>query len=237
MQRTGISHARLMRESTDRVETALHSDDHNEQLVAARIMETSGGFQRWEAEHSQLMRNVADFSGLGNQLSALKRTTLSLVHGKALFEYLKTKEVRGPERTNLVRHFYPTRGYTSAMVAEHGNYLRRSCSYLCASHVGTGVVRDDAFLDPLEQYENLYAEYFDLYCRLQLSADDVDSESEKSLLPLLKHQLGELRWQILNPRDAAPRIRRDAQLREATGDTQVLPHFKFSLMRQALKNT
>jgi hypothetical protein len=237
MQRTGISHARLMRESTDRVERALHGDDHNEQLVASRIMETSGGFQRWESEHSQLMRSVADYSGLGNQVSALKRTTFSLIHGKALFEYLKTKEVRGPQRTNLVRHFYPTRGYTFAMVAEHGNYLRRSCSFLCASHVGTGVVRDEAFLDPLEHYEDLYAEYFDLYCRLQMSTDPVDSASEKSLLPLLKHQLGELRWQILNPREAAPRIRRDVELRRATGDTQVLPYLKFGFKRPALKNT
>jgi hypothetical protein len=231
MKRTGMSHARLMRASTDRIESALHSEDHKEQLVAARIMETSGNFQRWESGHSQLMKSVADFAGLGNQVSALKRTTLGLIHGKALFDYLKNKEVRGDERTALMKHFYPNRGFTSALVTEHGNYLRRSCSFLCTSHVGNDVVHDDAFLDPLQHYEELYAEYFELYCRMQMPGDQVDSASERALLPLLKHQLSEWRWKILNPREAAPSIRRESQLRRPNGDTQVLPYRTLNFRR------
>jgi hypothetical protein len=38
MLRHAISHARLMRESTDRVQTALKSSDNNEQMVARRIL-------------------------------------------------------------------------------------------------------------------------------------------------------------------------------------------------------
>jgi hypothetical protein len=94
---------------------------------------------------------------------------------------------------------------------------------LCTSHVGTGLVHDPAFLDPMQHYENLYAEYFDLYCSTLFPADGVESASERSLLPLLKHQLNEWRWMVLNPRESVPRVAREREMRRATGDTQRLP--------------
>ena len=219
-----------MRESTDRVGSALHTGDAAEQLVASRIVETPDAFQRWEAEHTTLMRGVADYSVLRTQVTVLKKTSLSLIHGKALFEHLRKSAVRGPQRAELIRHFYPNRGYTAAMVAEHGSYLRKSCSFLCTSHVGTDVIRDDGFIDPIQHYENLYTEYFELYCRTRTQTD-VDSASEKALLPLLKHQLSEWRWSILNPRQSLPRMREESRLRGATGDTRRLPSLKLGLRR------
>jgi len=227
VHRSGISHARLMRESTDRVESALHSDDDKEHLVAHRILESTKTWQLWESEHSGLMRQVAEYGVLRTQAAALRHTSLRLIHGKALFEYLKKNGVRGPQRNQIIAHFYPTRGYQSAVIAEHGAYLRKACSFLCASHVGTGVVHDSTFLDPMQHYEELYAEYFELYCSsLFPPAQDADSASEHSLLPLLKHQLNEWRWAILNPRASLPRVRRESEIRRVTGDTHRLPQLK-----------
>lgn len=223
MHRNGISHARLMRESTDRVEIALCSEDRNEHLVAHRILESSSAFQLWENEHSGLMRQVADFGILRTQAVALRHTALRLIHGKALFEYLRRNEVRGTQRAQILKYFYPTRGYQYAVIAEHGGYVRKACSFLCANHVGTGLVQDCAFLDPIQHYENLYAEYFDLYCRTLFQGDGIESASERSLLPLLKHQLNEWRWVVLNPQRAQPRLRRETEIRLPTGDTQRLP--------------
>jgi hypothetical protein len=45
-------------------------------------------------------------------------------------------------------------------------------------------------------------------------------------LPLLKHQLNEWRWIILNPRAAAPKHRRESEIRVPLGDTQRLPTLK-----------
>jgi hypothetical protein len=42
-------------------------------------------------------------------------------------------------------------------------------------------------------------------------------------LPLLKQQLNEYRWAILDPRRAQPFLRREAELRMPTGDTQRMP--------------
>lgn len=211
-----------MRESTDRIESALRSDDDGEQLVAHRILENPRNWQLWESEHSGLMRQIADYGVLRTQAAALKLTSLRLIHGKALFEYLRRNEVRGGERTRVLSHFHPTRGYHSAVIAEHGGYVRKACSYLCTSHVGTGLAHDPAFLDPMQHYERLYGEYFDLYCRTLFPKDEIESACEQSLLPLLKHQLNEWRWIILNPREAAPRIKRERELRRSTGDTQRL---------------
>jgi len=226
VHRSAISHARLMRESTDRVESALHSDDDREHLVAQRIFENPKTWELWECEHSSLMRQVADYSVLRSQAAALRHTALRLIHGKALFEYLRRNEVRGVERTQILQHFYPTRGYHYAVIAEHSGYLRKACSYLCASHVGTGLVQDPAFLDPMQHYEDLYREYFRLYCETLFPKEGVESASELALLPLLKHQLTEWRWMILNPRQALPSVKRESELRRPLGDTQRLPILK-----------
>src|ERR1700704_776621 len=159
VHRSAISHSRLMRESTDRIELALRSDDDKEHLIAHRMSENSKTWELWEHEHSGLMRQIADYGVLHTQAAALRQTALRLIHGKALFEYLRRKGVRGTQRTRIVGYFYPTRGYQYAVIAEHGAFVRKAGSFLCASHVGTDLVQDPVFLDPMQHYENLYAEY------------------------------------------------------------------------------
>jgi len=229
VHRSAISHSRLMRESTDRIESALHGDDDKEHLVARRILESTKSWELWESEHSGLMRQVADYGVLRTQAAALRHTALRLIHGKALFEYLRKNEVRGAERSQILHHFYPTRGFQYAVIAEHGGYMRKACSYLCASHVGSGLVQDPAFLDPMQHYEDLYAEYFHLYCSTLFPPDGAESASERSLLPLLKHQLNEWRWMILNPRQSLPRVKRESEMRRPIGDTQRLPLLKIRI--------
>ena len=107
MHRSAISHSRLMRESTDRIETALHSEDGYEQRVAHRLAESSKTWELWENEHSGLMRQVADYGVLRTQAAALRHTALRLIHGKALFEYLRRKGVRGAERARMLQLLLP----------------------------------------------------------------------------------------------------------------------------------
>jgi hypothetical protein len=215
-----ISHARLMRESTDRVQAALVSADAGEQLIARRVLDSADAWGLWEREHSYLMRKLAD-CGARAQVEELKQTTFRLLHGKALFQYLRKSSVRGRRRQRVIAHFRPGRSFEAAIISEHGAYVRKACSFLCTSHLGTDVVRDPAFLDPMQRYEELYAEYFDLYCS-SLIAESGDAASQRSLLPLLKQQLQEYRVAILDPRAAQPFLKREADLRRATGDTQRL---------------
>lgn len=223
MLRHAISHTRLMRESTDRIQLALQSADVNEQLIARRILESPAIWSAWESEHSLLMRQLANCGVRQAQVAALKHATFRLLHGKALFQYLRRSEVRGAGRTQVMAHFRPGRNYQDAVVAEHNLYLRKACSYLCASHVGSEVIEDPSFHDPIQRYEQLYTEYFNVYCSSLVDHPDADALSQQALLPLLKKQLNEYRWAILDLRRAQPFLRREADLRRPTGDTQRLP--------------
>ena len=78
----------------------------------------------------------------------------------------------------------------------------------------------------MQHYEELYTGYFALYCNTLFPKDGIESAAERSLLPLLKHQLNEWRWMILNPRQSLPRLRRESEIRQATGETQRLPQLK-----------
>jgi hypothetical protein len=216
-----------MRESTNRIEGALRSKDAQEHLVAQRILASPTAWNAWELEHSGLMRQVADFVVLRNQAVALRHAALRLIHGKALFEYLKKHNMRGEARSRIIAHFHQTLLYEHAVVAEHTVYVRKAASFLCASHLGTELVRDPAFLDPMVQYETLFTEYFELYCSTLLPQADGEASSEPALLPLLKHQLNEWRWIILNPKQALPHLQRESELRRPSGDTQKLRLLKF----------
>ena len=215
-----MSHARLMRLSTDRVEAALKYGESAEQLLARRVMENTASWEQWERAHSDLMRRVAGCNAR-LQIDELKQTTLRLLHGKALFQQLRGAGVRGDDRVRLMAHFRPGRSFEAAMISEHGEYLRKALSFLCTNHVGADVVGDPAFIDPMQRYEELYGEYFDLYCRSLLGTFQADSQ--KALLPLLKHQLGAQRAAVLDPRGAQAFLKREAALRRPTGDTQRLP--------------
>ncbi len=225
MQRSSITHARLMRESTDRVESALHSDNHAEFIIANRILENPAVWQTWENEHAGLMRQVAGGGFVRTQAAVLKQAAFRLIHRKALFEYLRDHAVRGEVRKRIFAAFHPTYGYARAVVAEHGMYLRKACSYLCTSHVGSELVQDPGFEGPLQRYESLYSEYFEIYCSsfFAQTEDDDESAAQRSLLPLLKSELDECRGAIMTPGPVRVRITREVQMRNPTGDTQRLP--------------
>src|SRR6202051_395408 len=224
MLRHTISHARLMRVSTDRVQAALSSSDNNEQLVARRILENPSVWSQWEKEHSGLMRQLANCGVRRAQIAALKHANFRLLHGKALFQYLRRNVVRGSERARVVEYFRPGRNYDNAVISGHGVCRGKACSSRCTSHVGTDVVEDPMFLDPMQRYEELYAEYFSLYCSMLVGTPS--AMTQVALLPLLKLQLNEYRWAILDPRRAQPWLRREAEIRVPTGDTQRMPALK-----------
>ncbi len=221
MHGNSVSHARLMRQSTDRVELALHSDNYGDQLVAKRILESSHTWQHWESEHSGLMHTVAANRIARAQALALKRAALRLIHRKALFEYLRNQAVRGEARAKIIRHFHPTYSYSHAIVVEHGIYLRKACSFLCTTHVGGGLFNDAEFLDPMKRYEMLYAEYFDLYARTHFMQSSEGASPQSLLLPLLKLELQECREAITDPKRYLKRFNREAELRQST-DTQII---------------
>jgi hypothetical protein len=224
MQIHAYNHARLMEESESRVEMTAYLNTPAD-TVASRVLESRETYRRWEVEHGRLMRSVSDCRHIDEQVTALRSTLFGLVHRRALFEYIRTRQVIGPKRHRLLALFYGCRDYTNAVLAEHNSYIRSSSSYVCTHHLGENLMHDAAFEEPLQLYEQWYAEYFNAYCDCELA----QSEEERhvcapldALKPLLKHRLGEARQAILAMPQELEKDWREVEIRKPNGDTQRL---------------
>lgn len=217
-------HARLMEESESRVEMTAKSLAPADILVAQRILVRPVEFTRWVAHHDHLMRAVSAHGQVSRQMVALRATAFSLVHRRALFEYLRQRQLTGAKRKKLLAVFYGCADYTNAMLAEHGNYVRSSSSYLCTQHLAENLMHDPALDEPLALYEEWYAEYFHAFCDVELAETEEEKEAclaQESLKPLLKYRVTEARKAIL-AMPQTPREWREVGIRKATGDTQRL---------------
>ena len=137
---------------------------------------------------------------------------------------MNQRHVNVDKRRRLLAVFYGCADYTNAVLAEHGNYVRSSSSYLCTQHLAEHLMHDPALDEPLTLYEEWFAEYFQAFCDVELA----DTEEEKalciaqeSLKPLLKYRVIEARKAIL----AMPQTQREwreVRIRQPSGETQRL---------------
>jgi hypothetical protein len=213
-----ISLDRLMDESGARLQQLARHGTASEQRVALRVLDDPRAWSLWENEHTVLMRKVAAAARTAGQGAALKAGSFSLIQRKALFEYLARRALRGEARRRVLAMFHGGRAYTDAMLTEHGNFVRAACSHLCSKHIGTVVMLDGAFQEPLARYEQLFDEYFQTFCDVSLGEHE-EAESLRALLPYLKHQVAELRKAILAMPRTLPDLMREAQIRRPSGDT------------------
>ena len=91
-------HARLMEESESRVEMTAKSLAPADILVAQRILVRPVEFTRWAAHHDRLMRPVSSRRQISQQMVALRAAAFTLVHRKALFEYLRQRQLLSDRR-------------------------------------------------------------------------------------------------------------------------------------------
>jgi hypothetical protein len=213
-----------MEESEWRVEVAAGSDSPDDFLMR-RVLESPGAYRRWASEHGWLLRGVSSQTRVEAQVVALRSAAMNLVHRKALFEYLRERQLLGRKRRRLFQIFYGNRDYSNAVLAEHGNYVRVSSSYVCAQHLAEHLMHDAAVADPMQLYEERFREFFRAFCDGELAETETERravEPVDALRPLLKFQLGEARQAILRMPLAPTREWREVAIRRPTGETQRL---------------
>jgi hypothetical protein len=217
------NHARLMEESESRVEMTAYLRRTPADAAACRVLESPATYRLWEAEHDRLLRPVSSQGRLDGQIAALRTTVFGLVHRRALFEYMRQRQVTGTKRHKLVALFYGYRDYANSVLTEHGKYVRCSSSYVCTQHLGENLMQDAAFTEPLELYEQFYAEYFRAYCDVEL-AETVEEKRRagplEALRPLLKYRVSEARQAILAMPQQPEEDWREVEIRKPNGDTQ-----------------
>jgi hypothetical protein len=222
----GISQARLMEESELCVAEAARFGAPAQMMVATRLMSHPEAYRRWESEHSQLMLRVSSHRYLNRQVTALRSTALTLLHRKAVFEYLQERQLTRQQRRRLMALFYSMREYSASVIAEHGNYLRGATSYWCSHHLARRLMKDGAFAEPLHLYEERYSDYFRVFCDVELADTEAEKqavESMRALKPLLKLQLAEARREILTMPYKPQKVWHEVEIRRPTGDTVRLP--------------
>lgn len=199
MRIPGISHFRLMEESETRIADMARDGNPAQVSIARRILDDTRLYQRWAAEHDRLMRAVANAAQGLPQAAALRRASFGLIHRKAMFEYLRQQKVTGRDRHAVFSLVYGDQhDYASAVVQEHGNYVRAASSLFCVQYLGLWVIEDRAFGDPIGRYEQLYGDYFRAFCGTAISADQYKSgDTMSTLVPYLKRQLSNLRHAIV----------------------------------------
>jgi len=211
-----------MEESELCVAEAARSGTPVQMMVATRLMSHPETYRHWESEHSQLMRRVSSHRYLNRQVVALRSTALLLLHRKAVFEYLQERQLTRAQRYRLMALFHSMREYTASLIAEHGNYLRGASSYWCSHHVARRLMKDGAFAEPLHLYQERYADYFRIFCDVELAETPEDKqavEPMRLLQPLLKLQLSEARREILTMQYRPQKVWREVEIRRPTGDT------------------
>ena len=196
-----VSRDQLMAASEAELARVARGVASREQQLAGQLLASPLDYRRWETEHLRLMSAVASPRRNSGQARALLSAAFSLVHRRALFEYLRTHPLRGNGRRDLLQHFHGQGSFSKAMIAEHGNYQRGSASLICAEHIGATLLTHQAFGDPMRRYENLYGEYFRSYCDSFLAppatAQLGDTDSVRMLLPHLKRDVLDVRARLM----------------------------------------
>jgi hypothetical protein len=191
-----LSHDRLMQASRDCLKRASRSEQPDAEIVAMRLTENPRAYQSWEDEHAALMRRVAAERLPAAQRESMLLAAFSLIHRKALFEYLREHGVRGSQRESLIRHFFPQRDVEDSVRAEHAQYLRSAASYLCVGYLGRDLMFDALFAQPLAEYEELYEAYFHAHCdRIIANPDRLSAPPQ--LISSMKERVSEWRSALL----------------------------------------
>jgi hypothetical protein len=221
----GINQARLMEESELCVAETAKSGTPAQMLVASRLLAHPETYRRWESEHFQLMRRVSEHRYLNRQVVALRSTALSLMHRKAVFEYLQERQLTRQQRHKLMSMFHSLKDYAASLIAEHGNYVRGASSYWCSHHLARRLMKDSAFAEPLLLYQERYTDFFRVHCDVELAETESEQQAVapmRLLQPLLKMQLTEARQEILSMAYRPEKVWREVEIRRPTGDTERL---------------
>lgn len=209
----------------------------SQMLVASRLLAYPEAYRRWESEHSQLMRRVSEHRYLDRQVIALRSTALTLMHRKAVFEYLQERQLSRAQRHKLMAMFHSLKDYSASLIAEHGNYLRGASSYWCSHHLARRLMKDGAFAEPLLLYQERYTDFFRVHCDVELAETEAEKqavESMRVLQPLLKLQLAEARLEILHMAYRPEKVWREVEIRRPSGDTERLPALRDGDMTRIL---
>lgn len=174
-------HRCLMDESEQALSYAAENASPREARIAKQVLNDPKTHRLWESRHADLVRPVAKENKRVPQVLALRSIEAGLVHRRALFDHIRKHRITGAERDKLFRVFYGPRDTIDAAVTEHRQYQLAVSSRISADHL-IQVMRDPVSTKLLDVYENIYREYFELYCLMACAEDMLIADALKAPL-------------------------------------------------------
>ena len=188
-------HRKLMDESEYALREACDSSSQRVSRIVSTLIGDSQKYRHWEANHADLLLPVAEQSNKNRQILALRKLEVQLVHRRALFNLLRSQEVRGKAREKLFRLFRATRDFQDAVIAEHQQYMMAMSSRVSADHL-IDVMHDERSKRLIDQYEETYADYFKMKCFLAITEESYFIELVQMTLKDAREDLRKKRERI-----------------------------------------
>ena len=128
-------HRRLMDESEQALLDASRSGSEQDARVSSQVIADSKLHGVWEARHARILLPVAEQRKTAQQIVQLRMLSTTLMHGRALIEYIRDKEIRGDERERFFACHYKLTDYRNAVLAAHRHYLLSVSSHVSTEHL------------------------------------------------------------------------------------------------------
>jgi hypothetical protein len=165
--------------------------------VCRQLLADPMRYSLWRVRHEASMHGVAAHKRRDLQILKLRAVAVEQVHRTALVRYLHDHQITGTAREHTLREFYGVLDTKRASIAEHRNYLVAASTQLCTADL-LDLTGDDKGLDLIRGYENLYGQYFSMFCDKARAARVRKPYVLGSLLPEAKTSAERLRDRILD---------------------------------------
>lgn len=206
---------RMMERSELRIQSAANGEPGHAADAANRILETAYAWRDWSASHNRLLGHIALQRRSTQQVQAVRRMALSMIHRKAPFEYLRDRDVRGARRHQFFRDLYGSSDYARALVQEHRNYVSSVCSYLCID-----TFCSEASLHRIRAYERCYTSFWQALTNVRLAGAGSDQAArDRHLVDYLRRATRAAHARVLDVAGTAADEKTLEELRRPTGDT------------------
>lgn len=185
----------------DESENTIHvRADHGEDVsmrVCRQLIADPSRYKMWLVKHDRGMRNVADLKRREQQMLNLRGLAVVQVHRAALVRYFRDSNITGVKRDETLLAFNGVVDPRRSALSEHRSYLLAASSQWCASDL-LELVGDKRGVALIQTYEQVYGQYFSLFCDRARAARHGVSYLLGALVPEARASAERLKGRILN---------------------------------------
>jgi len=186
-----------MRESESSVHNWATSGGGDTQQVCSQLVANEPRYATWVSSHDRRMDTVARGRSRERQIISLRLVATEQIHREALVRYLRDNDVKGDQRSIVLREFYGPLDTGCAILAAHREYQFAVSSHISATDL-LDLSADRYGAEMMQEYEASYAVYFAMHCDRARARAEGRPYLLASLLPEVRASAKNLRQCLLS---------------------------------------